>query len=87
MSTTTTSRVFGSGIRRRDHRSATVVERAEHIEHNPKGKLGGIVVHVVRRGDFDHFHAAQAFRRDRVNHLERFARQQARGGEQAIPIL
>src|SRR6476620_6425840 len=51
-------------------------KRAEDVEDDTTSKLRRVVVHVVRRRDFDDFHAAYAFGSDGVDHLKSLAREQ-----------
>src|SRR6476620_12197944 len=51
-------------------------ERAEDIEDDAGGELRRIVVDIVRRRDFDHFHAAQACSGNGVNYLQSLAWQE-----------
>ena len=47
---------------------------AKYVENDSRGELRRIVVDIIRWGDFDHFHATQAFSGNGMDHLQSLAR-------------
>ena len=50
---------------------------ADRVQDDPASQLGGIFVHVIRRGYLHDFHPAESLGSNRMDHFECFAREKA----------